>query len=233
MLAQKMKTIRWIKVKWPLPLIEVSKRLLANQYDEDRGRGFILTSSGKHRASGKFVEKITKPTIIVDPFGNETESQATIYYVSKFSFNSSSELMELESPPRSIRKLISELHSVIGLGMELSDIKVDPLVWLQELESLHSLVLVRHISSSEITVPKNGLAKISVSGKKDIRDEFARLIGKKSRVIDLVKFSGVFKQCNIIAETSKSGTIKYSGHVYDGFKEDIKECLERSILGKS
>jgi len=228
-----MKTIRWLKVKWPLPLIEVSKRLLSNQYDEDRGRGFILTSSGKHRVSGKFVEKITKPTIIVDPFGNETESQTIIYYVSRFSFNSLSELMELESPPRSIRKLISELHSVIGLGMELSDIKVDPLVWLQKLEALHSPVLVRHISSSGITVPKNGLAKISVSGKKDIRDEFARLIGKKTCVIDLVKFSGVFKQCSIKSEISKSGTIRYSGHVYDGFKEDIKECLERSILEKS
>ncbi len=227
-----MKTIRWLKVRWPLSIIEVSKRLLSNQYDEDKGRGFILTSSGNHRVSGKFVEKITKPTIIVDPFGNETESQTIVYYVSKFSFNSSSELMELESPPRSIRKLISELHSVVGLGMELSDIIVDPLVWLHELEALHSLLLVRHISSSQITVPINGLAKISVSGRKDIRDDFARLIGERSRVIDLVKFSGVFRECNIIAETSKSGTIKYSGHVYDGFKEDIKECLERSILAK-
>ena len=158
-----MKTIRWLKVKWPLPLIEVSKRLLSNQYEENIGRGFILSSSGKHRVSGKFVEKLIEPTVIVDPFGNETESQITTYYVSKFSFNSSSTLMELESPPRSIRKLIVELHSIVGLGMELSDVKVDPLVWLQELEALHSQVFVRHISSSGITVPKNGLAKISVS----------------------------------------------------------------------
>lgn len=232
-LAKNMKTIRWLKVKWPLRLIEISKLLLSNQYNEKRGRGFILSSSGKHTVSGKFVEKITEPTIIVDPFGNEIKSQVITYYVSKFSFNSSSSLMELESPPRSIRKLITELHSIVGLGMELSDIKVDPLVWLQELEVLHSPVLVRHISSSGITVPKNGLAKISVSGKRDIRDEFERLVGKKSHVIDLVKFSGVFRQCNIMAETSKTGTIKYNGHVYDGFKENVKECLERSIRGKS
>lgn len=213
-----------------MPLIEVSKRLLSNQYNENVGRGFILTSSGKHRVSGKFVEKLTEPTLIVDPFGNEIESHITTYYVSRFSFDSSSALMELESPPRSIRKLISELHSIVGLGFELSDVKVNPLVWLQELEALHSPVLVRHISSSEIFVPKNGLAKISVSGEKDIRDEFARLVGEKAHVIDLVKFSGVFNQCNISAKISKSGTINYSGHVYDGFKEDIKDCLERSIL---
>lgn len=223
-----MKSIRWLKVKWPLPLAEVSRRLLSNQYDEDVGRGFILSASGGQKVSGKFVEKLSEQTITVDPFGNETELQVTTYYVSKFSFNDSSPLMELESPPRSIRKLIAELHSIVGLGMELSDVKVDPLVWLQKLEALHSPVLVRHISSSGITVPKNGLAKISVSGKKDIRGEFTRLVGGKERVIDVVKFSGVFKQCNITAETSKSGTIKYSGHVYDGFKEEIKECLERS-----
>lgn len=225
-----MKTIRWLKVKWPLPLFEISKLLISNQYDQEKGRGFVLSSTGKNKISGKYVEKIIEPTIILDPFGNETKSQVVTYYVSKFSFNSTSSLMELESPPRSIRKLISELHSIIGLGMELSDIKVDPLVWLQKLEALHSPVLVRHISSSGITVPKNGIAKISVSGKKDIRGEFDRLIGEKSRVIDVVKFSGVFKQCNINAEASKSGTIKYSGHIYDGFIEEVKKCLEHSIL---
>lgn len=229
MLAAKMKTIRWVKVKWPIHLVELSKLLLANQYDEAAGRGFVLFSSGKNKISGKYVEKIIEPTIIIDPFGNETELQVTTYYVSKFSFNNSSSLMELESPPRSIRKLIAELHSIVGLGLEFSDIKVDPLVWLQELESLHSTVLVRHISSSGISVPKSGLAKISVSGKKDIRSEFNRLVGKRPCVIDIVKFNGVFQQCNISAETSKTGTIKYSGQIYDGFKEDVKECLERSI----
>ncbi len=228
-----MKTIRWLKAKWPLPLTDISKRLLSNQYDEKVGRGFILSSSGRHIVSGKFVEKLTETTLIVDPFGNETESFITNYYISKFSFSNSSALIELESPPRSIRKLVSELHSIIGLGMELSEVKVDPLVWLQEVEALHSTVLVRHISSSGIAVPKHGLAKISVSGKKDIRDEFARLVGKKTHVIDLVKFSGVFNRCNILAEMSKSGTIKYSGHVYDGFKEDIRKCLERCMQGKS
>ena len=228
-----MKTIRWLKVKWPLQLLEVFRLLLSNQYDQEVGRGFLLSSSGKNKISGKYVEKIIEPTVIVDPFGNESKSQVVTYYVSKFSFSSTSSLMELESPPRSIRKLITELHSIVGLGMELSDIKVDPLVWLQELESLHSPVLVRHISSSGITVPKNGIAKISVSGKKDIRGEFERLVGKKSRVIDVAKFSGVFNQCSINAELSKSGTIKYSGHIYDGFREEVKKCLEQSILEKS
>jgi|GEM_PF-1951584 len=233
MLAKQMKTIRWLKVKWPLQLVEISKLLLSNQYNEDKGRGFILSSSGKKLISGKYIEKIVEPTVIIDPFGNETKTQLITFYVSKFSFDSSSSLMELESPPRSIRKLIVGLHSVIGLGMELSDIKVDPLDWLKEIEALQSPVLVRHISSSGITLSKNGIAKISVSGNKDIRDEFHKLVGTKTRAIDAVKFSGIFNRCQIGAEVSKTGTIKYYGQIYDGFRNEIKECLERAIQEKS
>jgi hypothetical protein len=228
-----MKTIRWLKVRWPLQFVEISKLLLSNQYDEGKGRGFILSSGGRKSISGKYVEKIVEPTVIVDPFGIETKTQVITYYVSKFSFDNSSSLMELESPPRSIRKLIVGLHSVIGLGMELSDIKVDPLYWLKEIEALQSPVTVRHISSSGITVPKNGVAKISVSGNKDIRDEFHKLVGEKPRVIDVVKFSGIFNQCQISAEISKTGSIKYYGQIYDGFRVEIKECLERAMREKS
>jgi hypothetical protein len=224
-----MKTIRWVRVKWPLSLAEVSKRLLDNQYSEEIGRGFLLTSSGRERVAGKFVEKMTEKKITVDPFGNETVSYGTEYYVSKFSFDNVSSFIELQSPPRSIRKFASELHSIIGLGMELSDIQVDPLIWLNEIESLNSNLAVKKISSSAISVSRNGLAKISVSGKKDIRNEFFKLIGERVKVIDLVKFSGDFNQCIISAELTKSGSMKYGGHVYDGFLDDIRGCLERSI----
>lgn len=224
-----MKTIRWLKVSWPLPLVEISRRLLAQQYDDNAGSGFLLTSSGRNKISGKFVEKRTERTLSTDPFGNDSESFITTYYIVKFSFESSSGLMELESPPRSLRKLVSELHSIVGLGMELSDIKVDPLKWLNKIEKRLNPVIVRNISSSGITVPENGLAKISVSGKKDIRNEFFGLVGEKIKVIEIVKFAGDFNGCNILAELSRSGSIKYSGHVFDDFCKDVRNCLESCI----
>lgn len=228
-----MKTLRWLKVKWPLPLAELSKKLLSVQYNEELGRGFILSTSGRSRLSGKFVEKNIQRTITIDPFGNEIEAYNTTYYVSKFYCDAASNLLELESPPRSIRKLASELHSIAGLGLELSDIKVDPLAWLNEIEKKYDSVLVHHISSSGITVPKNGLAKISVSGKQDIRKEFSGLVKEKPRIIDSVKFKGSHNECHISAELYKSGYIKYSGHIYDEFKVDIRMCLECCLEEKS
>lgn len=224
-----MKTIRWLRVKWPIPLSEVSKLLLSHQYSDETGRGFLLTSAGKNEIAGQFVEKISERKLTIDPFGNELESYITTYYVAKFKFDSDSNLLEMDTPPRSIRKLASELHSLLGLGLELSDIKVDPLLWLQELESSLSPVSVIHISAFGITVSISGLAKISVSGKKDIREDFSKLVGKKPRVINLVKFRGKFDDCSISADLSRSGSIKLSGHIYDGFKEQVRNCLESCL----
>lgn len=195
-----MKKVKWLYADWPLPISDISKILLSNQYSDGRGHGFVLSSSGGAVISGKYIEKSFSKSIISDPFGNEVESIVVSYYVSKFNISESSLLIELIDPPRSLRKFISRMHSLLGLGLELSDISVDPLVWLQRIESITSDVVVSNISSSGIRVQKDGLAKISVSGKKDIRHEFSNLVGGKNRNIDTIKFSGFLNECNISVE---------------------------------
>jgi len=224
-----MKKIRWLFAEWPLPISNISKKLLSNQYSERKGQGFLLSSTGNNRITGKYVEKTTKKSVIVDPFGNETESIITSYYVSKFKIESSSRFLELSDPPRSLRRFISELHILLGLGLELSELSVDPLFWLDNIESSLAPVTVTHISSSGIRVPKYGLAQISVSGKKDIRQEFSKLIDGKPCNIDSIKFVGHIGNCHVSTELSKTGAAKISGHVYDGFIDGLKMCLENSI----
>ena len=228
-----MRTIRWLNASWPLSYSNISKTLLANQYSDLTGSGFLLSSSGSKKISGKYIEKSIDKSVVTDPFGNETESALITYYVSRFSIENSSSLLELNSPPRSLRKFISELHSLLGLGMELSDIQVDPFVWLEQIERSLSPVTVKHISASGIMVPKGGLGKVSVSGKKDIRKEFSKLIGDKKRNIDSIKFVAVINNCRISTELLKTGTVRVSGHVYDGFINEIRACLESSIVTRS
>ena len=228
-----MRTIRWLNVSFPTTLSSITKGLLANQYTDSKGRGFLLSSSGGRKISGKYIEKTVDKVIVIDPFGKETESLSIIYYISKFTIENASNILELDSPPRSLRKYISELHQIIGLGLELSDIQVDPLVWLENIEKLLSPVTVKSISASGIMVPKDGLGKISVSGKKDIRDEFNKLIGDKKRNIDSIKFFGIINNCHISAELLKTGTVKLNGHLYDGFVDEIRTCLESSIGPKT
>ncbi len=228
-----MRTIRWLNATFPSTFSNITKGLLANQYTDLKGRGFLLSSSGGRKISGKYIEKTVDKIVVIDPFGEETESSSITYYISKFTIENSSNILELDSPPRSLRKYTSELHRIIGLGLELSDIQVDPLIWLENIEKLLSPVTVKSISASGIMVPKDGLGKVSVSGVKDIRSAFNKLIGDKKRNIDSVKFFGVINDCHISAELIKTGTVRISGQLYDGFIGEIRTCLEMSIVKKS
>lgn len=223
-----MKKIRWLHAEWPVPISNISKKILSNQYTEDRGEGFLLSSAGRKLIIGSYIEKSKKRSIVIDPFGNEIESVVISYYVSKFSILNSIDLLQLNDPPRSPRKFLSKLHNIFGLGLVLSDLNIDPLIWLENIEKMLAPVIVTNISASGIRIPTNGLAKICVSGKKDIRNEFYKLIGKKSYCIDSLKFLLTVRECNISVELLKTGTIRFSGHIYDGFIEEMRSCLDIS-----
>ncbi|MFT5699728.1 MAG: hypothetical protein ACI8ZB_002594 [Desulforhopalus sp.] len=224
-----MKKLKWLKAEWPLPIADISKILLDNQYIESKGHGFVLLESNKQKISGKYIERITKTIVSTDPFGNQFESTNVTYYISIFLIDSSSNVIELTDPPRSSRKLLSTLHELLGIGLELSEINVNPLTWLNLFESSCGELLVQSIAASGIAVPENGLARISVSGKKDIRNEFDSLVGNKFHQIDSVKASGVVGDCNVTLELFKNSSAKITGHIFDTLTSSIKTCLERSV----
>jgi len=224
-----MKKIKWLYAAWPLPFSDISKKMLSNQYTDTKGQGFLLSSAGRKKIAGRYIEKSTNKSIIVDPFGNKIESFVISYYVSTFYISNSSNLLELTDPPRSLRTFISKLHALLGLGLELSDLTVDPATWLEHIENTLSPVVVTNISASGIRVPKNGLAKIGVSGRNDIRQEFYKLIGSKNKCIDTLKFLGDINDCNLSVELTKSGSARINGHIYDGFIDEVRACLESSI----
>lgn len=224
-----MKKIRWLKAEWPLSISEISKALLAHQYNDTTGHGFLLSTADQFNIAGSYIEKITNISVVTDPFGNQIESIDVTYYTSKFYIDSSSNVLELIDPPRSIRKLLNKFHNILGIGLELSEIKVDPLIWLHLIEEVYGQLLVQNISSSGITVSPNGLARVSVAGKKDIRREFGQLTGNKFCIIDKIKASGTIENCNVSIELSKNGATQINGQIFDTLQDTLKKCLTKVI----
>lgn len=223
-----MLTVRWLKIIIPITLRVLSEKMLSNQYTDDSGKGFLLSSTISNRVSGKYIEKIINKSTVIDPFGNETESVTTDYYVLNFTFDDSNYL-EIKNPPRSMKKFISNLRDLVGLGLEVSEVSIDPLEWVNNIENSMFPVVVKHISASGIVVPKNALAKISISGEKDIRDEFDSMIGSKHRKIDSIKFISSYDDRQVTAELTNTGAIKFSGHTHDSFLYDVRKCLGDAI----
>jgi hypothetical protein len=228
-----MKKIRWLSAGWPLSISDISQKFLLNQYSEDKGKGFLLSSSGSKKISGRYIEKNMDKSLITDPFGNEQEFFTISYYIVQFHINSSSNMLELTDPPRSLRKFISEMHCLLGLGLELSEFNINPFIWLSNIEQKLAPMIVTNISSTGIRIADNGLAKISVSGKKDIRKEFEKIIHDKPHEIESIKFLGIINDCNIVIEINKCGLAKLNGHIYDGLIQEIRSCLESVFTEKN
>ena len=74
-----MTTIKWLTIKWPSSLSDISKKMLDNQYNDETGRGFLLSSSGKNEVTGRYIEKILQKSLTTDPFGKEIGSLLTTY----------------------------------------------------------------------------------------------------------------------------------------------------------
>lgn len=65
-----------------------------------------------------------------------------------------------------------------------------------------------------IKTQSGGIAKISVSGKKDVRDDFSKLVSGRNYTIDIIKFSlGSTNDIAVNGELTKLGGCKV--HSYD------------------
>ncbi|PVZ69723.1 hypothetical protein [Pelagibaculum spongiae] len=223
---------KWLYSELPLSLDIVTTRLLAEQYSDDKGEGFLLNSSGKNFLSGRYIEKIIGKSIVTDPFGNQSEQTTVAYYTCKFNWQNGSKLLCITEPPRSLRKFLAKLHNLLGLGVVVADIDVDPLKWLQQIESQLGRTTITHISSLGIHTPVGGLAKISVSGKKDIRTDFEELISNRRHKIDNVKFNLKYSNdIQALVELTGAGSCKLKSYNHKEILEKFRLCLELIVEG--
>ncbi len=224
-----MKKVKWLYYELPIPIVQLSELLLSNQYSEDAGTGFLLSKSNSKTIAGRYIEKDISTAIVQDPFGNETESAITTYYICSFSLNKDSNLLCIYDPPRTLRKFISKLHSMMGLGFVLSDITVDPLSWIIDMEKEVSNLNITHISSYGIRVEKAGLAKISVSGKKDIRNEFKSITESIKFKTDLVKFSFEYNNHTVTGSLSKTGLSQINSPSASELISKFQSAIEKQV----
>lgn len=220
-----MKKVRWLYSDWGLPLSELSSKMLGFQYDEERTLGYILSKSTNKLIIGKFIEKKVLPVKVVDPFGNIKTNSRTIYNITNFIIKDDLVGLELINPPRGIKPFINNLHKITGLGLVISEIDIDPLKWLEDIENSHKCT-VNSILASGIKEEKNGIAKISMSGINDIRNEFSTFIGNRDHNIDSVKLSLVLDNEVYKLELYKNSVSKIPLEKF----EEIKNIVEASYL---
>ncbi len=221
-----MKKIRWLKAVFPISSKEMRDILLTHQYSQETGVGFTLEVANGNCLKGQYFERKVEKSTFIDPFGNEVSNDVVSLYRCRFDYEADLGVLILMEPPRSLRPFINKLRSLVGLGLELADVTLKPLEWCDFVESEVERVEVTNISAYGITVPPHGLAKITVSGKKDIRSEFDKTINNRTYLVDSVKFTFEYNSSKPTIELTKSGAARITGYC----DENLVSLLTNSML---
>lgn len=220
-----MKKVRWFYSDWVIPLSEISSKMLSFQYNENRGIGYIISINNNKVISGKFIEKKVSLEIITDPFGVEKTNNKIFYNITNFTIKNELIGLEIITPPRTIKPFVNNLYKIIGFGFTIEEVNIKPLLWIKAIEKKHECI-VNTILASGIKEEKNGVAKISMSGIRDIRKEFYSFVKEKDHNIDCVKLSLILNNKINKLELYKNASLKISLDNYD----EIKNIVESSFL---
>lgn len=220
---------KWLYSELPLNLIELSQLMKEQQYSEETGLGFLLSVSNSSKLSGKYVEKIVQKTVVEDPFGEVSEVESISYYTCQFNWCAKSNYMYITNPPRSLRKFLNKLHSMTGLGFVLSEVCVAPERWVNSLEISSNYLNITQLSSYGIRLSQFTTAKVSVTGSKDIRADFASIVSNKRYSVDSVKFKAEFDNLEVIGELTKLGACKLKSANVNLVLDKLREALEISL----
>ena len=219
---------KFVHTKLPLSLKELSSLMIENQFSDDTGKGFILSSSAAERLSGQYIEKINELLILTDPFGNTTEVESVSYYACKYSWVNDSSFLTLIEPPRSLKKFANALHDLTGLGLVLSETNLELKSWLQRIEERVDQLTITKVAVSGIKASDFSLAKLSIMGSKDVRESMSKMLNDRFHILDSVVFTAEFDGLDFRCELSKTGSFKVFSINTQRVISILKESLDSS-----
>ena len=225
-----MKMSRWLSIEVPISLKEIGDLMKNEPYREGGGEGFILKKANRKEIKGQFIQKKIIKQVTVDPFGKETEFELVDYSMVKFSLSDQAEnILEIESPPRTLRPFIDKIAKISGFGLVVSPITVEPMKWLKEIEKNIGKTKVTRLECSGVNVLNKGTAKIILNSQQDIRNGIKDLTKGRDYNVNNLTSNFIVSGNSVNLELRGSGIAKFPKTVEIGFSEIVKDALFRSI----
>lgn len=211
---------KWLKLVSTMPIKTITEAVRANPYTEKTGNGFELTYFDKGRLQCRFIEKKYDREEIRDPFGNVnlveviryTSITAAIY--TGMSSGEKKLLIEIYSPPRSIRTLMHELDAILG-GITISEFELDPFSVFQALRARSRRARMTKIKASQLRVSEDSEMKIEISSFSDAYKDFKSTFPKSNALVDRIRIENAFNDMAGNLEISKSAVFAFDESIED------------------
>lgn len=223
---------KFVHSELPVTLKNLASLLVSKQFSDETGAGFLLSSSTESKLIGQYVEKYNQVSIVVDPFGNETEVESIGYYTCKFGLEATSDYMMIIEPPRSLKKFTNALHELTGLGLVISEGNIDLSDWIKNIEELADSFTVKKVATSGIKSSDYSSAKLSITGSRDVRETLLAMLENKRHLVEYVTFEANFEGLQAKCELSRTGSCKLITQNSDQILLMLKKSLIKSHGGK-
>ncbi|WP_155625695.1 hypothetical protein [Burkholderia vietnamiensis] len=234
-----MQRAKWLKIEVDCTHKALVAAIRAAQFNEKIGHGFDLSFRDERRIQAKFSEKITSIEIITDPFGVSTSVETTRYSSMNFqliSFSTenaaSSYLMEVNSPPRTLRTLISALADIAN-NLSVSEVQLPLLEIFGLLRKTSTMARLTRVKASQLKLTPDSTARIDVISGKNAASDLRRFFGESTMSVDKVRIEHPFGPATHAIELSRNGLISIDDTHQDIASDFILNLLIDSYASKS
>lgn len=167
----------------------------------------------------KFIERKILETSLLDKDGVEQVIQ--YLHIDNFEFHIENKMdrffLLLKNPPRSLKFFKQTIGDLLNYKIAISEIKVDPLQWLQNLEPNHDSVFsVLSIEIKDIIFNSKTNGTLTLKSQIDLRSNYYELINSKN-----------YKVCKILINNQDYFTGKFILCQDASFQLD---CMNSNIL---
>lgn len=226
-----MHRIKWLLLEADLPHKSLIAEILSCPFEDERNFGFNLLDRDAASLRARFIEKISTVEMMVTPFGESSRIETTRYSSTEFHLflldkKNQIYLMEVNSPPRSLRSLIDGLAAVAGRTI-VSEVQIPLLEIYRVIRGLSSAARVIRVKASQIQLTPNSVARVDVISTKDAALDLQTAFGD-STSMDRIKIERPFGPLMHSIEISKNGL----AIVDDEFTEEAIELLRKWLYDR-
>jgi hypothetical protein len=188
-------------------------------FDVDAGRGFDVIYLSGNRLRLKFIERIATIESITDPFGVTSEFETIRYATTVLDLHLVTGLpykyvLEVGSPPRSLRPLIIALESVLD-QVTIKEVDLALLHVFGELKKSWPTAKVARLKASQLRLTTDSEAKVELVSIKDAHRDFVKAFGSAVAKIDKLKIENAFGSVKGHAEIARNGLVSHDSSVED------------------
>lgn len=212
---------KWFSFKTDLTHKGFLSTLQSTPYDEARGWGFDISTRGPKSATVRFIERVPFSEEITNPYGEKTTVSGARYQTAVCKFFSATKaerrtpyIVQVLSPPRSLRTLIASLASTAG-NFEAAEIEIP----MQDVASriLHNSVTgkISRIKLSQFNISPYTQAKLDIISIKDAAVDFASNFDITKVVVEKIRIENAFGPRPHCIEFSRTGSIACDEDYFD------------------